>query len=112
MHLIVVRRDTVDSYPWLPGNLMTGFAEARARSIARLAAGPAGPGSRVPLLWADEALARTRDAFGGEPWPYGVEANRTTLEAFTRWAHEQGVTRRKVGIDELFPAAVRSSYRI
>ncbi len=112
MHVVVVRRDVVDQYPWIVGNLMTGFAEARARSIARLAAGPAGPGSRVPLLWADEALARTRAAFGGEPWPYGAEGNRTTLEAFTRWAHEQGVTRRKVGIDELFPAAVRSSYRI
>jgi 4,5-dihydroxyphthalate decarboxylase len=112
MHVVVVRRDVVDEYPWIAGNLMTGFAEARARSIARLAAGPAGPGSRVPLLWADEALARTRAAFGGEPWPYGVEGNRTTLEAFTRWAHEQGVTRRKVGIDELFPAAVRSNYRI
>lgn len=112
MHVVVVRRDVVDQYPWIVGNLMTGFAEARARSIARLAAGPAGPGSRVPLLWADEALARTRAAFGGEPWPYGVEANRTTLEAFTNWAHEQGVTRRKVGIDELFPVAVRSSYRI
>jgi 4,5-dihydroxyphthalate decarboxylase len=112
MHLIVVRRDVVDAYPWLPGNLMTGFAEARARSIARLAVGPAGPGSRVPLLWPDEALARTRAAFGGEPWPYGLDANRTTLEAFTRWAHEQGVTQRLVAVDELFPAAVRSSYRI
>ena len=112
MHVVVVRRDVVDRHPWIAGNLMTGFAEARARSVARLAAGPAGPGSRVPLLWADEALARTRAAFGGEPWPYGVDANRTTLEAFTRWAHEQGVTRRKVGIEELFPATVRSRYRI
>jgi len=112
MHVVVVRRDVVDQYPWLPANLMAGFAEARARSIARLAAGPAGPGSRVPLLWPDEALARTRAAFGGEPWPYGVDANGTTLDASTRWAFEQGVTRRRVAVDELFPAAVRSSYRI
>jgi len=112
MHVIVVRRDVVDQYPWLPGNLMTGFAEARARSITRLAAGPAGPGSRVPLLWTDDALARTRTAFGGEPWPYGVEANRTTLDAFTRWAFEQGVTQREVDADELFSEAVRSAYRI
>lgn len=112
MHVVVVRRDVVDQYPWLPGNLMTGFAEARARSIARLAAGPAGPGSRVPLLWTDDALARTRAAFGGEPWPYGVDANRTTLDAFTRWAFEQGVTQREVDADELFPDALRSAYRI
>jgi 4,5-dihydroxyphthalate decarboxylase len=112
MHVVVVRRDVVDQYPWLPGNLMTGFAQARARSIARLAAGPSGPGSRIPLLWTDQALARTRAAFGGEPWPYGVEANRATLNAFTRWAFEQGVARRELDADELFPETVRSSYRI
>jgi 4,5-dihydroxyphthalate decarboxylase len=112
MHVIVVRRDVADRYPWICGNLMTGFAEARARSVARLAAGPAGPGSRVPLLWTDDALARTRAAFGGEPWPYGLRANRATLDAFTRWAAEQGVTRRRVDADELFPQSVRSAYRI
>lgn len=113
MHLVVIRRDVADEHPWLPGNLMTGFAEARARSIARLAAGPAGPGSRVPLLWTDDALARTRAVFGGEPWPYGVAANRPTLDAFTRWACEQGVARRRVDVDELFPASVAASgYRV
>jgi 4,5-dihydroxyphthalate decarboxylase len=66
----------------------------------------------VPLLWTDEALARTRAAFGGEPWPYGVDANRTTLETFARWADEQGVTHRRVEVDELFPASVRTRYRI
>jgi 4,5-dihydroxyphthalate decarboxylase len=112
MHLVVLRRDVVDRHPWLVGNLMTAFEEARSRSIARLAGGPAGPGSRVPLLWADQALARTRAAFGGEPWPYGVDANRTTLEAFARWSDEQGVTHRRVAVDEMFPASVRTLYRI
>lgn len=112
MHLVVLRGDVAEAHPWLAGNLMTAFEEARNRSVARLVSGPAGPGSRVPLLWADEALARTRAAFGGEPWPYGVDANRTTLDAFTRWAHEQGVTHRQVDVDELFPAAIRSRYRI
>jgi 4,5-dihydroxyphthalate decarboxylase len=112
MHLVVLRRDVVDRHPWLAGNLMTAFEEARSRSIARLAGGPAGPGSRVPLLWADQALARTRAAFGGEPWPYGVDANHTTLEAFARWSDEQGVTHRRVDVDEMFPASVRTLYRI
>jgi CO/xanthine dehydrogenase Mo-binding subunit len=50
-------------------------------------------------------LTRTLAAFGGELWPYGVDANRTTLGAFTRWAFEQGVTGRLVDVDELFSAA-------
>lgn len=114
MHLLVVRRDVVDAYPWVPGNLMAAFERARARSVERLRAGSAGPGSRVPVLWTDEVLRRTESVFGGEPWPYGVAAtcNVTTLEAFTTWACEQGVARRKVGLDELFDVAVRSRHRV
>lgn len=112
MHLVVLRRDVADAHPWIAANLMTAFGEARARSLARLGAGAAGPGSRVPLLWTDGALARTRQVFGGEPWPYGVEANRRTLEAFARWAQEQGVAHRLVQVDEMFPESVRSPIRI
>lgn len=113
MHLVVLRRDVADAHPWLARNLMTAFEEARARSVARLAAGPGGPGSPVPLLWTNAAMARTRAAFGGEPWPYGVDANARTLDAFLRWCQEQGVTQRAVGVDELFAPSVRSGgYRI
>jgi 4,5-dihydroxyphthalate decarboxylase len=112
MHLVVLRRDVADAHPWIAGNLLTAFEEARARSLTRLGAGPAGPGSRVPLLWTDGALAKTREIFGCEPWPYGVEANRRTLDAFARWAHEQGVARRLVAADEMFPEALRSPSRI
>lgn len=112
MHLVVVRRDVFDAYPWTVGNLLTAFEAARARAIARLRKGLAGPGSRVPLLWTDEALRRTEQVFGGPAWPYGIDANRTTLEAFARWSYEQGVARRLVEVEELFPAEVRSRYRI
>jgi 4,5-dihydroxyphthalate decarboxylase len=64
------------------------------------------------VLWTHEALAHTRAAFGGEPWPYGVAANRTTLEAFARWSHEQGVAQRLVTPEELFPASLEAGYRI
>jgi len=41
-----------------------------------------------------------------------VAANRATLDAFTRWAREQGVTRRRVEVHELFPASVVRTYRV
>ena len=34
-------------------------------------------------------------------WPYGIEANRPTLEAFLQYAHEQGVAMRRL-VEELF----------
>lgn len=112
MHLIVLRDDVVARHPWVVGNLMTGFEQARERAVERLARGSAGPGSRVPLLWTDDALARTAAAFGGNPWPYGAAANRVTLQTFAQWAHEQGVTHRLVDVDEMFPATTVSRYRI
>ena len=48
----------------------------------------------------------------GEYWPYGIEPNRRTLEAFLRYAYEQGVCHHLLKPDELFPPQVRGSYRV
>ena len=45
-------------------------------------------------------------------WPYGVEPNRKTLEAFLGFAYEQGVAHRKVTLDEVFPASVQHSLKV
>lgn len=112
MHLVVVRREIADAQPWVLPSLQRAFEKARTAALVRLARPPGGPGSHVPLLWIADELQRTREVFGGEPWPYGVEANRTTLDAFCRWCHEQGVTRRPVEVDELFPASLSFTSRV
>jgi len=60
---------------------------------------------------ADE-LRRARELLGADPWPYGIEANRTTLEAFLRYAFEQGVCRRLLTAETLFPPEMQSTFRI
>jgi len=40
--------------------------------------------------------------FGGDPWPYGVEANRPTLEALVRYMAEQSLIKAPISVDELF----------
>ena len=39
---------------------------------------------------------------GDNFWPYGIEANRKELELVTRYTHEQGLAKRRVGVEELF----------
>ena len=39
---------------------------------------------------------------GDDFWPYGIEANRKTLDAFLRYADEQGVSQRRVALEEMF----------
>jgi 4,5-dihydroxyphthalate decarboxylase len=57
-------------------------------------------------------LRRARELFGEDPWPYGVEANRPTLDAFLQYAFEQGVCRRRLTVDALFPEEVRTAFKI
>lgn len=112
MHLMVVKREVADAHPWILRNLYTAFDEARARSFARLEVSPAGPSSRVPVLWLDEAVRKTKEAFGGKPFPYGVEDNRTTLTSFAQWSYEQGVAHRLVSVEELFPPQLMEGFKI
>jgi 4,5-dihydroxyphthalate decarboxylase len=100
MHLIVLRADVDDAHPWLAANLVTAFAQARDRSVARVHDANA---SRFPVMW------RPR---GDDGWPYGVEPNRTTLDAFLGFAHEQGVCARRMDPDALFAERARATFRV
>ena len=68
--------------------------------------------ARVPLPWAFEHIRRVKAAFGDEFWLYGIEQNRTTLSTFLGFAFEQGVTRRLVSAEELFPSETHTRFRI
>jgi 4,5-dihydroxyphthalate decarboxylase len=110
MHTIALRRDVVAAYPWVPRNLLTAFEAAKARSIERAADITQ---SRWPLPWGAAALETSRQAVGGDdPWPYGIEPNRVTLEAFLDFAAEQGVAARRLSVEELFVPETRSEYRV
>jgi 4,5-dihydroxyphthalate decarboxylase len=109
MHIVVIRSDVLEAAPWVAGNLFTAFEEAKRRSIERLSEMTA---SRVPLPWVPAMVADMRAMAGPDPWPYGLDANRITLEAFTRWAHEQGVASRPVQPEELFAPQVLDQYKI
>jgi 4,5-dihydroxyphthalate decarboxylase len=39
---------------------------------------------------------------GEDIWPYGVEKNRHVLDTFLRYHYEQGLSPRKLEVDELF----------
>ena len=109
MHITVIRSDVLEAAPWVAGNLLTAFEEAKRRSLERLSEMTA---SRIPLPWIPSLVEQMRQLLGPDPWPYGVDANRVTLQAFTRWAHEQGVASRLVEPDELFAPQVLGQYRV
>ncbi len=109
MHVIAVRRDVLERFPWVATNLLEAFEEAKRRSIARSREITA---SRFPVPWIAEIADRARTLFGGDPLPYGIEANRPTLEAFLRFAYEQGVCHRLLAPEDLFPAEVQTTFKV
>lgn len=110
MHAVVIRRDLVDANPWLPMTLYKGFQEAKRRSVSRLLDVNV---SRYPVPWMQSYAPSSWSLFPeNEPWPYGVEQNRVTLEAFLRHAYHQGVLARRLEPEELFTGNVAGSYRV
>jgi 4,5-dihydroxyphthalate decarboxylase len=103
MHIIAMRRSVVDKHPWVARNLYNAFAESKQRSVTRLL-DPAV--SRYPLPWLPTYGRQMADEFGGDPFPYGIEPNRTTIDLLLRYAHQQGIAHRLAAADEVFPAGV------
>jgi 4,5-dihydroxyphthalate decarboxylase len=53
-------------------------------------------------------LAKTREIFGHDPFPYGIEANRKFLQTTIDFSYEQGLTPSKEKIEELFAPSTRT----
>jgi len=96
-HAYIIRGDIHRKYPWLAAALYNGFERAKAWAQERLA-------EQVPsaLIFGPEYLATTRELVGDDPFPFGIRANRAMLETMTQYSHEQGLTPRKLKIEELF----------
>jgi 4,5-dihydroxyphthalate decarboxylase len=109
MHVVAIKRAILERDPWVARNLYNAFEEAKVRSYARAAEATA---SRFPIPWSVFYFERARELFGPDPLPYGVEANRITLEAFATFAHAQGVAHRRVGLAELFCETMGDSFRV
>src|SRR5262249_29981002 len=109
MHVVALRRDVFDANPWVAANLLQAFEEAKRRSLARAVEATV---PHFPYPWAPAHGREARELLGDDFWPYGLEPNRTTLEAFLDFALEQGVCRRRVSCEELFPAEVQTSFRV
>jgi 4,5-dihydroxyphthalate decarboxylase len=109
MHVIVIKTEVLARHPWLAMNLYKAFDEAKRRSIERLSDITA---SHAPLAWLVPYVERMRALFGEDFWPYGLEPNRKTLQAFVDFAFEQGVCHRAVALEELFPGQVLTSFKV
>jgi 4,5-dihydroxyphthalate decarboxylase len=109
MHLIGVRRTLVDRHPWLPAAVLKAFTQSKAAALALLSDTSA---TKVTLPFVEERLGEARALMGEDFWPYGVDANRKTLDAFLHHHHRQGLSSRRLAVDDLFHPGTRASFKL
>jgi 4,5-dihydroxyphthalate decarboxylase len=99
MHLVAMRRDVYERHPFIATSLYKAMTEAKDIALAKMrdlgALRYMLPGMAVEL---DEIDA----TFGGDPWPYGIEPNRPTLEALVRYMAEQSLIKAPIPVQDLF----------
>ncbi|WP_246793018.1 ABC transporter substrate-binding protein [Burkholderia perseverans] len=96
MHGTIVVKDSVlAEHPWIAKSLYDAFDQAKQAWLARLDSGDATDPS-------DRKYLALREIVGHDPLPYGIEANRKTIEALEATAFKQALTPRRMSIDELF----------
>jgi len=109
MHIIAVQKHILDANPWVARNLYNAFLESKRRSVERML-DPAV--SRYPLAWLPIYARRMRDLFDGDPFPFGIEENRATLEQFVRYTFDQGIAHRHAQPEDLFPKGIMTMIRV
>src|ERR1044071_1922229 len=94
-HTYIIRGDLYREQPEIATKLYHAFLSAKEKATATLLA-------RTPaaLIFAPEYLAMTRSILGDDPFPYGIKANRLMIDTIASYSHEQGLTPRKMTVEE------------
>ena len=102
MHTVVIRRELYEQNRWIARALMQAFEEAKALAMKAYNAADIFFNAPTMIPWFVSLRERNRELMGEGFWPYGVAANRKTLEACLRHHREQGILKRSYEIEELF----------
>jgi 4,5-dihydroxyphthalate decarboxylase len=109
MHVIALRRDVYEANRWIARSLHKAFEQSKRITYEGLIVSAA---AKTMLPWQISQVEQVRRDMGEDWWPYGLGPNRHVLETFLRYHHEQGLSKRLVGIDELFTPECLESFKI
>jgi 4,5-dihydroxyphthalate decarboxylase len=99
MHLVAIKREVYERHPFVATSLYQAFCRAKAIALTRMRS----TGMLATMMPWMLAEIETMDAvFGPDPWPYGVEANRKTLQALVDYLAEQSLIAKPIAVDDLF----------
>ncbi len=99
MHLVAMRRDVYERHPFIATSLYQAMDAAKDLALAKMRDVGA---LRYMLPGMTAELDEIDAVFDGDPWPYGVEPNRPTLQALVRYMAEQSLIKAPIPLEQLF----------
>lgn len=99
MHLVAIKKDIYERYPFVATSLYDAFVKSKEIALKKMYNLRA---LRYMTPWLMRDIDEIFDIFDGDPWPYGIEPNRKTLEALITYLVDQDLIANPVTVDELF----------
>ena len=99
MHAVAIRNSILKENPWVVEAIFDAYSNSKKMDYKyMLKLGWA----YDSLPWYTQEMESTIELMGNNFWPYGIEANRKTLEALFKYSFDQGLANKKLTIGELF----------
>ena len=109
MHTIILNRRVYEANRWIAMSLYKAFCQAKEFAYRNCNQTVA---LHVTLPWVMAEVERTRQVLGEDWWSYGLEKNRHVLETFLKYHHEQGLSSRRMTIEDLFTPETIDEFKV
>lgn len=101
MHMIVLRRSIYEEHPWTGRAIADAFETVRSDGWRRLNDLSS---YACNLPWLLPYLEQTKEFFGNDPFPYGLQPNARTVDYMFEQSYRQGLSSPRVQLSDVFPA--------
>jgi hypothetical protein len=102
MHTVVIRKDLLRERPGLAHQVYRAFSQAKDASADRYRRNRRLFQVQTMVPWMHALIERNVEELPEDWWPYGISANRAALDAYLRYHYEQGLSPRRLAIEDLF----------
>jgi len=99
MHTVVMREDLWQTSPWIAASLFKAFEQSKQHAYRKV--NDLSP-YKLSMTWFREPLKEQREVLGDDPWSNGLAQNRKTVETLIDYVYEQGFTKEKLKVEDLF----------
>lgn len=102
MHTVAVRRELAKEQPEILQAVYQGFCDAKDAVRGQYTKGQVFNNMATMMPWFSKLVEADRRLLGDDWWPYGMQANRKTMDAFLRYHFEQGLSKRRLTCEDIF----------